>query len=789
MLKKHLVLVLLMVMVIASVSAGTWKLHNYYDTRKIQNVYDMGSKVYYLNSNMLYQFDKTSRQTIAMGRQNYLSDNNVKQIYFDSNNRLLFVAYYSGNLDVIDSAGKVTNISGMKDTIFHLYNYTISTSGDSAGHPASYNQKYIYDITFADGIAYASTGFGYITIDESTLRIVSHKVIKVTTTITVNSIAKLSDETMVILSNANCYYGPAGEEDPIKNYTKYQGSFSEGKIFPIDDHSAFILGASALYHFDFSGGTLTPTTLVSAKPTCVQRTPNGFIANFEGQKYYYTIDATGKVATKASSVIGFASSDPAGDGTVWITDGDGLHIENSTDYYKLNSLTTDEPYWLKYNPHLDLLYAALSARNGYTVFKETESAYDVVNIYDGSQWTDATYTAGGVGYQFVINPLDSTTFVRPSWNHGLHKVTNNVLKFTYNKNNSPMGTYKPHPAFDNYGNMWIVCSYGASANPTSVLPKDKVPKNSNISKEDWFTPTGLLAVNTTQLQRSQFVISKLNNYKIYTDGDYCDTKILGRILCWDNFNEDPTVDDYQFTSISCFVDQFGKTVKWKYIIHMEEDADGLIWVGHTEGLFVFNPNVVFDPIPKATRPLITNSSEGSGYLCEGFYVYDIGIDRNSNKWIATNFGLYHVSPDGTTVYEHFTTYNSDIPSNEVYSVECDTKHDRVYIVTENGFAEYISNGDAAALNFDNVYAFPSPVEPDYTGMIKITNLMENTYVTITDKDGNVVTQLGPVMGSALWDGSGANGERVTTGIYNVYAAQGGQPATTGTPQTTIMIIR
>ena len=67
--------------------------------------------------------------------------------------------------------------------------------------------------------------------------------------------------------------------------------------------------------------------------------------------------------------------------------------------------------------------------------------------------------------------------------------------------------------------------------------------------------------------------------------------------------------------------------------------------------------------------------------------------------------------------------------------------------------------------------------------------MENTYVTITDKDGNVVTQLGPVMGSALWDGSGANGERVTTGIYNVYAAQGGQPATTGTPQTTIMIIR
>jgi flagellar hook assembly protein FlgD len=74
-------------------------------------------------------------------------------------------------------------------------------------------------------------------------------------------------------------------------------------------------------------------------------------------------------------------------------------------------------------------------------------------------------------------------------------------------------------------------------------------------------------------------------------------------------------------------------------------------------------------------------------------------------------------------------------------------------------------------------------------MIKIANLMENSYVTVTDRDGHVVTQLGPVMGSALWDGSGADGERVPTGIYNIYAAQGSQPVVTGAPQATVMIIR
>ena len=74
-------------------------------------------------------------------------------------------------------------------------------------------------------------------------------------------------------------------------------------------------------------------------------------------------------------------------------------------------------------------------------------------------------------------------------------------------------------------------------------------------------------------------------------------------------------------------------------------------------------------------------------------------------------------------------------------------------------------------------------------MIKIAGLMDNSYLTITNKNGVVVAQIGPAMGSALWDGYGEDGERLPTGIYNVYAAQGAFPEPTGTPQTTIMIIK
>ncbi|MBR6431324.1 MAG: hypothetical protein IKS64_00545, partial [Muribaculaceae bacterium] len=436
---------------------------------------------------------------------------------------------------------------------------------------------------------------------------------------------------------------------------------------------------------------------------------------------------------------------------------------------------------------LNKLYVGTSGPNKVTV--SSTSVANVINTYDGVNWTNATaYTASGAGYAFMFNPLDPHTYLRTGWRTGITKVTDDDRKLTYTSSNSPIGTYKPVPAFDKYGNLWVVSSYGAAANPCVVLTKDKVANNT-VSKTDWFQPDGLLSLTTGSFQRSHFIVSKKNNVKIFSDCDYPSGAVTGHVLCWDNGNEDPTVGNYQFNSISHFVDQNNKLIEWDYLSIFEEDRDGLIWIGHTMGLFVVDPDNLFDAMPRVTRPYSSKFSEGKGFIFEGYSVYDIGVDHDNNKWIATNNGLYFVSSDADEVYNHFTIENSDIPSNTVYSVECDTINDRVYIVTDNGFAEYVPHGDAATINYDNVYAFPNPVEPDFTGMIKITNLMENSYVTVTDHNGAVIAQFGPVMGSAFWDGSGDDGERVPTGLYNIYAAQGGQPAITGTPHATVMIIK
>ncbi len=101
--------------------------------------------------------------------------------------------------------------------------------------------------------------------------------------------------------------------------------------------------------------------------------------------------------------------------------------------------------------------------------------------------------------------------------------------------------------------------------------------------------------------------------------------------------------------------------------------------------------------------------------------------------------------------------------------------------------EYSGTSSPAAADFSDVVAYPNPVTPDYTGIITIKGLMENSLVKIADANGNVFHTTRSEGGMATWDGCYADGRRVKSGVYFVISSQNADGSSTGVV-TKILIV-
>ena len=113
------------------------------------------------------------------------------------------------------------------------------------------------------------------------------------------------------------------------------------------------------------------------------------------------------------------------------------------------------------------------------------------------------------------------------------------------------------------------------------------------------------------------------------------------------------------------------------------------------------------------------------------------------------------------------------------SVACDPNSNKVYFGLKSGLISYCSTSSPAAEDYNDVYAYPNPVRPEYTGWITITGLMENSLVKIADAAGNIFYQTRSEGGMVIWDGCDASGNRVKSGVYYVFASQNANGSSSG----------
>jgi len=762
MIKKILMLLALCVplFAVAQTGVGNWRYHPSFVGTDVTNVIDAGEYVYYLTAGNLFRYDKTTSENESLNKVNYLSSMSISQIYYNSDKDYVLVTYDDSNIDIIQSDGSIINMPEIKDAVLT-------------------SSKTINDVTFASGAAYVATDFGYVVINDDKFVVKESRIWNTS----LSSVAQIGN-FLVLAKDSVLYYGIAGEYyESLESFSVLTKGYNYPKLRPISDVSFFAVynGILSLYTLATTGTTLQVTS--SSQPlwqtvTSLQRTPTGFLLNVPSHKCYYTADVNGNNLKQVDSGGEIFSCDPDGDGTLWAVGAKGLHVNGDNDnYYKPNALSFAKPFWLAYNETLDLLYVSTTATNHFF----TENTPTAINTYDANTWTDVTPDSMPANGSYWINfdKDDANTYYLGGWTSGLHKITNNKRVLTYDASNSPMlkksGAMHPITSVDRNGNLWVVQSLENPTTPVMVLPAAKT-KLDKVSAADWITPA-ITSVYTNKTKRASFLSTThgSNDIKVFTDGDY-NTAITLWNSAGDATDTKPTTASYP-----SFTDQDGSKFSWTYTMCIAEDLNGTIWMGFKEGVISFNPANAFNSNFTINHIKVPRN-DGTGmadYLLDGIQVNSIAVDGANRKWLATETsGLFLVSSDGSEIISKFNTSNSPLASNTVYRVCCNPNSNSVYITTPEGVYEYFSDSSPAMSDYSNIYAYPNPVRPEYTGLLTITGLMDNSLIKIADAGGNVIKQLKSTGGMTTWDCCDENGDSVKSGIYFIICsrADGGNEA-------------
>lgn len=392
-----------------------------------------------------------------------------------------------------------------------------------------------------------------------------------------------------------------------------------------------------------------------------------------------------------------------------------------------------------------------------------------VHVWDGTTWshfeqpTEAQLGHGNVDYLCMdFDPLKEG-HVMVGAKSGLYEFQDGKFVKCYNSNNSPLESATADKSknyvmatgvkYDPTGNLWVLNSQ--ITNPLKMLGKDgewSVMNNIGLTKDNawdvkelFLSPTyGYLWFVNSYWEETKLFAYDYKNNKLYDAGG-------------------PTFTNEDYT-----------TLKPYYLFHVTEDKNKNIWLSTSAGPLYMTPNDVANGGGRVTQHKVprNDGTNLADYLLSNVETRCIAVDGGNRKWIATSSGVFLISDDCNTQIEHFTTDNSPLPSNTVYYVLVDPNSNMVYFATEKGLCSYQSDATTPneKMTKDNVYAYPNPVTPDYTGYITVVGLSYNADVKIVTSNGTLVNQGRSTGGSYRWNGCDLKGKRVASGIYMVEAA-------------------
>lgn len=805
-------------------NAEQWRLHGSYDGN-MERIVDTQKYTYFLGLSQDYEpsvtamaihygilmrYDKEGEEMMTLNSQNLLSGNTVNAIEYNFAKKYLVTAFDDGNVDMLYDNGDKFTVPGLK----------LSQSAPS---------KKINSLTVDNpsGTIYVATDFGYYTINESNKEVGTSRVYGVP----VNAMA-IFDGKMWLASDGQTYYGQPGEYsfDKLEKGPKFgidsnKGTGTVSRMYPLGNRGIVTLYGPrdnmtvALIYKD--GDKYTSRTLVSSRSRGVEPLANGVllchpnsitILHADGKDAFFDVpvdDRGGLFGTYNESDFwlsakrkGISLKRKPASGDKWTLLKDRFFPNVSSSFLSSYMAYSPEYGMLVRNHSMDHIFYQDAGNHFYIP--------DMLSGYKDMNWSrlSATYRSDSKGLivtsprGIAIDPKNPHHVYCGSVKNGFMRLDlKNVENSIHiSKRTDDSGGYghpgfvvaveeSPEnaswrarcvfsaPAFDSYGILWI----------SHLVPNnDKISDSEDTELWYWmpeeraavtsaanFKPLRKITVKGAKISNSPLILplkTSANRNLILLQGN---TKGGGLTIYDHNGTPTDTSDDRKVTMTELY-DQDGQKVEFLYgYSHYEDPLTGLVWLSTGSDIITFKPSEAFDN-PTAVRRIKVARNDGTNladYLLNKVQVNGIISDKAGNKWFATmGAGVMCTSSDGREVLNTYTTENSPLPDNNVYSVGYNPDTNSIMASTDKGLAELFLSGTSAGGGDDDARVYPNPVAPDFYGYVTIDGLQDDAMIKIVDAAGNLVKECGIASGGrAQWDITGMNRKRVPGGVYFILA--------------------
>lgn len=394
-----------------------------------------------------------------------------------------------------------------------------------------------------------------------------------------------------------------------------------------------------------------------------------------------------------------------------------------------------------------------------------------VQIYENGEWSLAEENLQDItGHRYIDaivldHDPSNPNHIFVGGRTGLYEFLDNKFVKHYTTDNSPLQSAVENGSkdyvlvegltFDNEGNLWVAVSQAPSV-PLACLHKDG--KWTTVSRQEFMYENRTLPAMKSLMFDSRGFLWFTNAHWQKPSFYAYDTKT-------DALN-----------SYTSFINEDGLQVAANSINHIVEDRSGNMWVSTNVAPLMLLKENIGDGSNAVLQQVKVPRNDGTNfadYLLDGVSVSCIAVDGGGRKWFGTTEnGVYLISADNMEQIYHFMPNNSKLLSNTIESIAINDDTGEVFFGTDKGLCSFMSDATtpSESMSKDNVYAYPNPVEPGYTGLITVTGLSYDSDVKITTSNGVLVAQGRSNGGTFTWDGCDMKGRSVASGVYMVMAA-------------------